>query len=212
MFSPSPPRHSLQSLAKLEQAVSPLLRGTKSTTKPGLLESALVRRRLGTWLLVSLSTVGCATTGTLKNGVYHGDHISYRIGPVGPGWTRLKDDRKNDLAWHNAEKDAVMHIDGSCDPAFDIPLIALRMHLLIGFTDREIVSEETVPMDGREALRTHVRAKLDGVPREMLLQILKKDECVYDFGLITPPGPSFDEALGDFDQMIAGFTTNTGRS
>jgi hypothetical protein len=171
-----------------------------------------VRRRLGTWLLVGLSTVGCATTGTLKNGVYHGDHISYRIGPVGPGWTRLKVDHQNDLAWHNEAKEAVMHVDSSCDPAFDIPLIALRMHLLIGLTDRQIVSEETVPMDGREALRTHVRAKLDGVPRDILLQILKKDECVYDFGLITPSGPSFDEALGDFDQMLAGFTTNTGKS
>lgn len=105
-----------------------------------------------------------------------------------------------------------MHVDSSCDPAFDIPLIALRMHLLIGFTDRDIVSEETVPMDGREALRTHVTAKLDGVSRDILLQILKKDDCVYDFGLITPSGSSFEDALEDFDQMLAGFTTMTGNT
>ncbi|MFZ1865449.1 MAG: hypothetical protein WAU39_14580 [Polyangiales bacterium] len=171
-----------------------------------------MRWQLGIWLLVSLSTIGCATTGTLKNGVYHGEQTSYRIGPVGPGWTRLTVDHENDLAWHNAAIGAVMHVDSSCDPAFDIPLIALRMHLLIGFTDRDIVSEETVPMDGREALRTHVTAKLDGVSRDILLQILKKDDCVYDFGLITPSGSSFEDALEDFDQMLAGFTTMTGNT
>jgi hypothetical protein len=74
-----------------------------------------------------------------------------------------------------------------------------------------IVDEDVVAMDGREALRTHLNAKLDGVPREILLQILKKDGCVYDFGLITPPGEAFEDALSDFDEMLAGFTTDTGQ-
>lgn len=207
----SPPTHGPNIVAKAAAAVSPCVPHPKSTRKPGLLESGPVRWRLGTWLLVSLCTIGCATTGTLKNGVYHGSETSYRIGPVGQGWTRVTVDHQNDLAWHSTAKGAVMHVDSTCDPAFDIPLIALRTHLLIGFTDREIVSEETLPMDGREALRTHARAKLDGVPRDILLQILKKDGCVYDFGLITPPGPSFEEALEDFDDMLAGFTT-TGKT
>jgi hypothetical protein len=105
-----------------------------------------------------------------------------------------------------------MHVDSNCDPAHDIPLTALRSHLLIGFTDREVIEEQVVPMDGREALRTHLTAKLDGVPREILLQILKKDDCVYDFGLITPPGPPFEAAIGDFDQLLSGFTTDTDAS
>ena len=71
-----------------------------------------------------------------------------------------------------------MHVDSNCDPALDIPLKALRTHLLIGFTDREVIDEEVLAMDGREALRTHLVAKLDGVPREIVLQILKKNDCV----------------------------------
>jgi hypothetical protein len=134
--------------------------------------------------------MGCATTGTLQNGVYRGEQTSYQIGPVGSDWTPVTVGHQNDLAWHNEAKGAVMHADSDCDPGLDIPV---------------------VPMDGREALRTHFTAKLDGVPRDILLQILKKDDCVYDFGLITPPGPSFDEALADFDAMLAGFTTITGQ-
>jgi hypothetical protein len=34
---------------------------------------------------------------------------------------------------------------------------------------------------------------------------------VYDFGLITPAGASFDDALADFDGVLAGFTTMTGQ-
>ncbi len=171
-----------------------------------------MKRRLAIWLSMSLSTVGCATTGTLDDGIYRGPHVSYRIGAIGSGWERVTVDRQNDLAWHNPTKGAVMHVDSTCDPAFDIPLKALRNHLLIGFTDREILEENLVPMDGREALRTRLEAKLDGVPRDILLQILKKDGCVYDFGLVGPPGPGFEGALGDFDQMLAGFTTDTRAS
>ncbi len=155
--------------------------------------------------------MGCATTGALQGGVYKSEQTSFRIGPVSPDWTPVTVDHQNDVAWHNQAKGAVMHVDSDCDPGQDIPLTALRSHLMIGFTERSVISEERVPMDGREALRTHFNAKLDGVPRDILLQILKKDGCVYDFGLITPAGPSFDDALADFDQMLAGFGTLTGQ-
>jgi hypothetical protein len=166
-----------------------------------------VKRRLGTWLFLSLTAVGCATTGTLQNGVFHGERTSYRIGPVSSDWTAVTVDRQNDLAWHNEAKGAVMQVDSKCASDLDIPLKALRNHLMIGYTDRKVIQEEVVPMDGREALRTHFTAALDGVPREMLLQILKKDGCVYDFSMITPDATTFGEALPDFDRLIAGFGT-----
>jgi hypothetical protein len=156
--------------------------------------------------------MGCATTGALQNDVYRGSQTTYRIGDVSSEWTPVTVDDHNDLAWHSDAKEAVMHVDTNCDPALDIPLKALRSHLLIGFTDRDVIDEEVVPMDGREALRTHLIAKLDGVPREIVLQILKKNDCVYDFGLITPPGEAFESALSDFDQMVSGFTTDVGSS
>ncbi len=168
-----------------------------------------MRWQLGIWVFFGLFAMACATTGTLQGSWYRGEQTSYRIGPVGRDWTLVSVNKQNDLAWHSDSKGAVMHVDSNCDPALDIPLTALRSHLMIGFTEREVVEEEVVPMDGREALRTQLQAKLDGVPRDILLQILKKNDCVYDFGLITPPGPSFEEALADFDQMLAGFTTGS---
>ena len=42
-------------------------------------------------------------------------------------------------------------------------------------------------MDGREAMHTVMRAKLDGVPKTFDAYVLKKDGCVYDFVDISAP-------------------------
>src|SRR5262249_49239126 len=103
-------------------------------------------------------------------------------------------------------------VSSHCDPTLDIPLPALTNQLLIGFTEREEVEEASrVPRDGRESLRTHARAKLDGVPRELLIEGLKKDGCVDDFVLAARPGDSFATTRPAFDRVIASFSTEAGR-
>lgn len=116
-------------------------------------------------------------------------------------------DGQNDLAWQNDGHAAVMQVDSSCDSGLDIPLKVLTNHVLIGFTDREFIEQELVPMNDREALRTHLMARLDGVQRELMLQILKKNGCTYDFALIAPPGDHFAALVPDFDSLIQQFET-----
>jgi len=115
---------------------------------------------------------------------------------------------QNDLAWAHHGHAAIIQANASCNPSLDIPLTALTNHLLIGFTEREVAEQELVPMDGREALRTHMRAKLDGVPRELLLVVLKKDGCIYDFALVAPPA-GFERARGAYDAMLQSFGTDS---
>ncbi len=156
-------------------------------------------------LAALLCAVGCAGGGNYEGGVYQDDEARFRMADPGDGWESLAVEDANDLAW--ARDGAVIQVNSSCDPSLDIPLPALTNHLMIGFTERDLVSQELVPMAGREALRTHVRAKLDGVPREMVLVVLKKNECVYDFAAVTPPGPSFERARSELDAMLASFET-----
>jgi len=149
----------------------------------------------------------CGGTGTFDGQVYSDGEASYSLGEPGSGWGRLSVEDDNDLAWSHDGLAAVIQINASCDPDLDIPLEALTNHLLIGFTDREVREEELVPMISRQALRTHVRARLDGVPRELLLVVLKKDGCVYDFALVAPPGDRFRRARGAYDRLIGSFRT-----
>ncbi len=145
--------------------------------------------------------------GQLRGSIYEGGAARFRIGPLGADWRRLDVADENDLAWHSPRLAAVVQANATCDPDSDIPLVALTNHLLMGFTEREVRSEELVPMDGREALRTHLTARLDGVPRELLLYVMKKDDCVYDLALLTPVGAAFERAMAEFEPFVRGFTT-----
>lgn len=141
---------------------------------------------------------------------YRDGEAHYHIGPVGSGWASLSVDDDNDLAWHDERNEAVIQVNATCDPGADVPLTALTNHLLAGFTGREVQEETLVPIDGREALRTHVLARLDGVPRELLLYVMKKDGCIYDFALVTPPGEPFARAMDSFEPFVAGFRAGGG--
>ncbi|MBX7194679.1 MAG: hypothetical protein K1X94_21670 [Sandaracinaceae bacterium] len=155
----------------------------------------------------------CACSGAsrqLTGSVYRDAEASYRIGPLPGSWQRLTVEDQNDLAWRSEALASVVQVNATCDPASDIPLPTLTNHLLMGFTEREITTEELVAMDGREALRTRVVARLDGVPRELLLYVMKKDDCVYDLALVGPPGASFERALLEFEPFVAGFSTDVG--
>ena len=149
---------------------------------------------------------GCGGGG-LRGDVYRDQEAHYRIGELGGGWRALGVADQNDLAYHHPDLGAIVQVNATCDPDSDVPLTALTNHLLIGFTERDIRDQRVVPMDDREALRTHVVARLDGVPRELLFVVLKKDDCVYDFALITPPGSPFAQATPEFESFVAGFST-----
>ncbi len=146
--------------------------------------------------------------GQLRGSVYSDREARYRIGTLSGEWQRLRVDDQNDLAWRSERLGSIVQVNATCDPGSDVPLTALTNHLLLGFTDRDTREQTIVPMDGREALRTHVIASLDGVPREILFYVLKKDDCVYDLTLLTPVGPSFERALVEFEPFVQGFTTN----
>lgn len=150
--------------------------------------------------------------GQLRGTRYSDREASYDIGPLSSEWRRLSVEDQNDLAWHHERLAAIVQVNATCDPASDVPLSALTNHLLAGFTERDVREQELVPMDGREALRTHVVARLDGVPRELLFYVMKKDDCVYDLALLAPVGSHFEAARGEFEPFVAGFRTERGGS
>lgn len=146
---------------------------------------------------------------SLQGDVYRDREARYRIGDLGDGWQPISVSG-NDLAWRHPGWGALAQVNATCDPFQDVPLTSLTNHLVIGFTDREWHDQRTVPLDGREALRSRVTARLDGVPRELLLYVLKKDECTYDFALVAAPGDSWPSAESAFDGFVQGFTTEVG--
>lgn len=174
--------------------------------------SALPRRTLArpltlfalALLAAAASAAGCASSGTYREGEFTGGEADFQVGELGPEWTRLRVRDQNDLAFVHGPTSGVIQANASCQPGLDIPLEALRNHLLIGFTEREVLEERRIQVDGREALDMHVRAELDGVPVEFRLTILKKNDCVFDMALVAAPDtfgglePQYEAFLGGF--------------
>lgn len=193
------------SVQRGRRAALPFRRGTPISAAMAWGLGPRARCGLAPAALFALFSGACGgASATVEDGLVRGQQARYEIGALGEAWQRVTI-AQNDLAWHHPGVGAVVQVNATCDPFQDVPLAALTNHLLIGFTDRTHRSSDRVSLDGREALRSHVVARLDGVERELLLYVLKKDECTYDFALVAPPGERFRRAAPDFERFVAGF-------
>ncbi|MBL9037920.1 MAG: hypothetical protein JNG84_05325 [Archangium sp.] len=154
----------------------------------------------GIWL-AGVLVAGCG--GHLRDGVFAKDGVRYRLGaPSDSTWRQVRF-ADNDLAWSHGSG-VMMSANATCDGHGDPSLEVLTQHLLFGFSERELVSRGLETLDGREALRSRYVAKLDGVPVDLELVVVKKNGCVHDFTLIAPVGKG-EAAQGAFSSLVSGF-------
>lgn len=154
--------------------------------------------------LAAALAVGCGTTsGTYQGGVFEDARVRWQAGEPGAGWERVRFEQA-DVAWVHASSSASLLVNSHCEGVQDAPLEALTNELLMGTTEREIVSQEKLPWSRREALETIAQAKLDGVPRRYALFVGKKDGCVYDIVLASPV-EAFDDARSAYEAVKSRF-------
>lgn len=162
-------------------------------------------RRSLPYLIAVLAMLGCGS-GSFDGRVYQGQGMAFRVGPVPGEWRRIDADQTL-LAFRDHAARATIAVNGRCgEDADDVPLQALTQHLFLQFTDRQIRSQKLLELDGREALRTEMSAKLDGVPMQYVVIVLKKNGCVYDFLYIAEPHTGADPEAG-FEGFVRGFAT-----
>ena len=153
--------------------------------------------------LLLASAVGCHRGVRFEDQVFTKPGVRYRVGELPAVWERVKLSN-NDLAWFTEETGHALSVNSTCREHEDAPLDVLTRHLVLGFTERLEVEQQKVVVDEREALRSRYRAKLDGVPVELLFLVLKKDQCVYDFTYVAPLG-RYEERLEGFESLVRGF-------
>ncbi|MDY7230198.1 hypothetical protein [Hyalangium rubrum] len=156
-------------------------------------------------MLLALAPLAGCRRVKFEDSVLTKPAVNYSVGDLPEHWHRvhLKD---NDLAFSEVGTGRALSINSTCEGHDDPPLPVLTRHLLMGFTEREEQDQQLMMLDGREALRSRYLAKLDGVPVELELVVLKKNGCVFDFTYIAPPGEA-QARMADFDALLAGFHT-----
>lgn len=137
--------------------------------------------------LVVTTLAACAVSqGSYRDGRFTSASASYQLTPPGEGWREVTVPTAN-VAWHNRALAASLLVNSHCEGVADVPLQGLTSDLLMGLTEREILSQQRVASSQREALRSTASGKLDGVARKLELFVLKKDGCVYDIVLDASP-------------------------
>jgi hypothetical protein len=153
-----------------------------------------------------VDSAGCGHGQSFEEGVYRKGSLEVRVGPVPAAWRRVTIDGA-DLAFRDDQRSGSALFDVRCGLRDDdAPLSSLTQHLIMGTTDREYDTQDTIPFDGREALHTLLRAKLDGVPMQYDIYVMKKDGCIYDLVYVAPPA-LFTAGAADFERFAAGLQT-----
>jgi len=160
--------------------------------------------------MLGLAAVSCGHAQTFDEGVLHKDGVAVRVGPVPPAWRRISVDGA-DLAFRDEDRSGSALFNVRCGLRDDdAPLSVLTDHLIMGTTEREFDAQDTVPFDGREALHTLLRAKLDGVPMQYDIYVMKKNGCLYDLVYVAPPG-RFADGATDFEHFATGVRTEASQ-
>ncbi|MBI4512288.1 MAG: hypothetical protein HY698_21830 [Deltaproteobacteria bacterium] len=141
--------------------------------------------------------------GRLMGSLYRRGEVNFHVGVPGPSWKRIEA-RGGDLAWFEPRATAIMSVTATCHGHKDPPLEVLRSDLLLGTRDRRYLLEERIVLDSRDALHSVVMVTLDGVPMVYDLYVLKKDGCVYDLSLVSPP-ESYDLVADEFQHFVGDF-------
>lgn len=161
--------------------------------------------RLARWatrIAAACLAVSCSTSH-FDGEVFREGDVAFRLQHLPRAWRSIE---INDtaLAFRDDEKASTVAINGRCGrDAEDVPLRSLTQHLFLHFTERQLEQQELVRLDGREALRTEMTAKLDGVEKHFHVVVLKKDGCVYDFLQIADSR----QDPGAFLDFVRGFST-----
>lgn len=159
--------------------------------------------------LLFFGLIACSSRGRFDGVEYQDGAVHFRLGEGPSGFARVESNESlvslsNDASHAAILVNARCHLDGD-----DVPLRALVQHLFLQFTERNLISETPLTLDGRAALRVELLATLDGVQRHFVVFVLKKDGCVYDLVHVDRGGtdPTLVESRQDFDRMARGFHT-----
>jgi hypothetical protein len=155
-----------------------------------------------------LTTVSCAHT---LAGSYDPEHrqacnagACYVVGALDGSWNFLHREGAA-VAFFNPATNAIIESNASCrDDSEAAALEALTNHLLIGYTERHVATQALVTIDQREALHTIIDAKLDGVPMTLDLYVLKRNGCIFDLSLASPPA-AHEQLAAPFAAFVSGF-------
>ncbi len=89
-----------------------------------------------------------------------------------------------DRIYRTAGGEAMIALNSLCHRYESTSLERLARQYESGLRDAVSLGDEELMIDGRRAYRLHLKGNYDGVPSEMIIVVLRKNECLFDFSLV----------------------------
>ena len=118
------------------------------------------------------------------------------------GWSKIEADLA-DFAYKHRSSKSILLVNSLCRKYDRTTLEQLTDNILAGLQQVEVIKQEERKLFDRASLRSIARGKLDGVSTNMLIEVVKRDRCIYDFALITESKAINANLIADFDRLLS---------
>ena len=109
-----------------------------------------------------------------------------------------------DAVWRNPKNGNNISYFSQCDDKADPELESIRNELALGLHDYHVLSSNRFPYNGREALRSVIKGKVDGVETQMDVVVFKRNNCIYTLSLVGLAAKAQEDGK-IFSQFVEGF-------
>jgi len=150
---------------------------------------------------VSLFNVGCVSVNIKPKTLKHSTEYKYQA-PASI-FQKLENDQ-TDLAWQNQKSGNTIAVLSECSDVRDPSLADLEAETSQALNEPQVLKTQNLNFEDREALRSLIEGKLDGISVKMDVLTFKKNSCSYT---LTYMGRSqgFEKDLATFESFIQGF-------
>ncbi len=129
---------------------------------------------------------------------------TFAFGMPGEGWRPLRKVEGVQVGWMRPELRGIIGVNVQCDEQGDSSLVQYTDHLRIDWTDWKVLEQTDQRLIERAALRTVATGRLDGVPMQLELWVVKRAGCLFDFTYVAAPD-RFAQGQPQFAKVVGGF-------
>ncbi len=152
-------------------------------------------------LLVGGALVNCVSVNIPANKPQKSDVTV--VAPTSP-FTQAQTEGAADAVWRNSKNGNNISYLTQCGDKADPELESIRHELALGLAEYRITGSQRFPYNSREALRSYIIGKVDGIETHMDVVIFKKNGCIYTLTLVGVAN-RLEGDTAAFNQFINGF-------
>lgn len=162
------------------------------------LQPSVNRVRLLFIFLSTFALTNCSLIG--GSGIKRAKNVSFS---APEDWAETSSGGESDRAF-KLKSGSTVTLTSSCQAPRSSSLERLTKDLLLGARKVHFIRQEKLIIANTQALFSHVNTTVDDQPFQLLFVVLKKNDCIFDFTLVSPRSITQSE-IQEFLQFAKSF-------